>query len=86
MSSIESHFSNKPKEVFFLTQYTYLILLHTLFTLLYIFNYYFLSFNVNFFNLQIHTNSIEQVVNILTPIKETVVATKVVEADNARDR
>jgi len=37
--------------------------------------------------LKIHTNSIEPVVNIPTPIKETVAATKeVVEADNARDR
>ena len=42
MSSIESHLSNKPKQVFFLTQYIYLILLHTLL-------HYYTFFNKLFF-------------------------------------
>ena len=51
MSSIESHLSNKSKQVFFLTQYIYLILLHTLLHYYTFLNILF-SFNVNFFNLQ----------------------------------
>jgi len=46
MSSIESHLSNKPKQVFFLTQSTYLILLQHSITLLYIFKYTFFHLTI----------------------------------------
>ena len=50
MSSIESHLSNKPKQVFFNPINIFDTFTHSI-TLLYIFNILF-SFNVNFFNLQ----------------------------------
>ena len=54
MSSTESHLSNKPKQVFFLTQQN----IFDTFTQLYLhyytfFNYTFFQFNVKFFNLQV---------------------------------
>ena len=54
MSSIQSHLSNKPKQVFVNPINIFDTFTHSI-TLLYIFNKLF-SFNVNFFNLQLCIN------------------------------
>ena len=59
MSSIESHLSNKPKQVFFNPIHIFDTFTHSI-TLLYIFNKFF-SFNVNFFNI----TDITEILNIL---------------------
>ena len=61
-SSVESHLSNKPKQVFFNPINIFDTFTHSI-TLLYIFNLF--SFNVNFFNLKVLINlSVVQVTRI----------------------
>ena len=73
MSSIESHLSNKPKQVFFNPINIFDTFTHSI-TLLYIFHKLF-SFNVNFFNLQIQkywNASTEQILSLVEQLSRAL--------------